>query len=101
MKEKIKNATILKKTVRPENAKILKRVQHDMGDDMVVQGDMCGVQDDSLIKNDGVGKIVRHENSVMLNLFQYLRIFVSCKPKNDKKKILKRVQGDMYSCSFQ
>ncbi len=29
MKEKIKNVTILKKTVRPENAKILKRVQDD------------------------------------------------------------------------
>ncbi len=37
----------------------------------------------------------RHENSVMLNLFQYLRIFVSCKLKNDKNKILKRVQDDM------
>ncbi len=30
MKEKIKNATILRKTVRPDKAKILKQVQDDM-----------------------------------------------------------------------
>ncbi len=36
MKEEIKNATILEKTVRRENGKILNQVQ----DDMVVQGDM-------------------------------------------------------------
>ncbi len=36
MKEKIKNATILGKTVRPDKAQMLKQVQHDM----VVQGDM-------------------------------------------------------------
>ncbi len=92
MKKEIKNTTILGKTVRPEKAQILKQVQDDME---VVQGDMFGVQVDSLIKNDGVEKTARHENSVMLNLFHYLRIFVSCKPKNDKEKILKRVQGDM------
>ena len=42
MKEKIKNVTILEKTVRLENGKILKQVQ----DDMFVQDDMgwfrCG-----------------------------------------------------------
>ncbi len=43
MKEKIKNATILGKTVRPDKAQMLKRVQHDM---VRVQGDMCGVQHD-------------------------------------------------------
>ncbi len=90
MKEEIKKLTNLKKLVRPEKAKILKRVQ----DDMIVQNDMF-VQGDMLIKNDEVGKIARHENSVMLNLFQYLRIFVSCKLKNDKNKTLKRIQGDM------
>ncbi len=31
MKEEIKNATILEKTVRPDKAQMLKRVQHDMG----------------------------------------------------------------------
>ncbi len=36
MKEEIKNTKILEKTVRPEKAKMLKQVQHDM----VVQGDM-------------------------------------------------------------
>ncbi len=30
MKEKIKNTTILEKTVRPDKAKILKQVQDDM-----------------------------------------------------------------------
>ncbi len=70
MKKEIKNVTILEKTVRPEKAKILKRVQDDM---VRVQRDMCGVQDDSLIKNDGGGKTVRRENG----------------------KILKRVQDDM------
>ncbi len=70
MNEKIKNATILEKTVRPEKAKMLKQVQHDM---VRVQRDMCGVQDDSLIKNNGVGKTVRP----------------------DKAQILKQVQDDM------
>ncbi len=37
MKEKIKNTKILGKTVRPDKAKMLKQVQHDMG---WVQGDM-------------------------------------------------------------
>ncbi len=59
MKEKIKNVTILEKTVRPEKAKMLKQVQHDM----VVQGD-------SLIKNDGVEKTVRPENSKILKQVQ-------------------------------
>ncbi len=36
MKEEIKNATILGKTVRPDKAQMLKQVQHDMG----VQDDM-------------------------------------------------------------
>ncbi len=38
MKEKIKNMTILEKTVGPDKAQMLKQVQHDMivQDDMVV-----------------------------------------------------------------
>ncbi len=47
MKEEIKNAKILEKTVRRENGKILKRVQ----DDMVVQGDIV-VQDDVVVQDD-------------------------------------------------
>ncbi len=47
MREKIKNATILKKTVRPDKAQMLKQVQHDM----FVQGDMM-VQDDVSVQHD-------------------------------------------------
>ncbi len=60
MKEKIKNATILGKTVRPDKAQMLKQVQHDME----------VVQDDMLIKNDGDGKTVGPENGKILKQVQ-------------------------------
>ncbi len=54
MKEKFKNTRILKKTVRPDNDKILNQVQ-----------------DDSLIKNNGVGKTVRPDKAQMLKQVQH------------------------------
>ncbi len=49
MKEKIKNTTILGKTVRPDKAQMLKQVQHDM---VRVQRDMSGVQNDMVVQGD-------------------------------------------------
>ncbi len=63
MKKDFKNVKILEKTVGPENGKTLKRVKNN-----------------SLIKNDGVEKTVRH----------------------DKAQMLKQVQDDMgwFRCDF-
>ncbi len=52
MKEEIKNLKILEKLVRPEKAKMLKQVQHDM----------CGVQDDMGWFRRSLGALAPYKN---------------------------------------